>query len=282
VGPLTSVNENSVVCLHVESGRRVDRCAGPTALANGCHQFQVRPGVRAQTRSPWRSRRSMRLKLITCDLFEREVQAAAARSSNRIEVEFLRKVSHQTTETEMVRSLQLRVNRARRTLYHAVLVVTGSCEHGLSGLQARTIPLVLPRAKDCISLLLERTAPSALPAASGTWAQARGAWTGGSAARESMRPRLTHGAMPFKTPARRARRTWTADSLTESWKWREHLSRRGTGATWKSRPARQRLSLLEMLVEGYWNYDEFLVIPPGWQVRVNHDQGTIAAEPLPP
>jgi hypothetical protein len=42
-------------------------------------------------------------------------------------------------------------------------------------------------------------------------------------------------------------------------------------------PGRNR-SILQMLVEGYWNYEDFLVVPPGWQVLVKQPQGTIAAE----
>jgi hypothetical protein len=34
------------------------------------------------------------------------------------------------------------------------------------------------------------------------------------------------------------------------------------------------------LVEGYWNYADFLVVPPGWHVVVQDPQGTIAAQEL--
>jgi hypothetical protein len=36
-----------------------------------------------------------------------------------------------------------------------------------------------------------------------------------------------------------------------------------------------------MLVDGYWNYKDFLVVPQGWRVVVTDDDGTIAAEKAP-
>src|SRR5579862_8451433 len=101
----------------------------------------------------------MRLKLISCDIFERELQVACSQSTNHIEVDFLIQAPHQLSEHEMLACIQSRIDRVDRSLHHAVLLVAGSCKHGLTGLRARSIPLVLPRARDCISLLLEQHPP---------------------------------------------------------------------------------------------------------------------------
>jgi hypothetical protein len=36
-----------------------------------------------------------------------------------------------------------------------------------------------------------------------------------------------------------------------------------------------------MLMDGYWSYGQFLVVPPGWQVAAKDDAETITAEELP-
>ncbi len=42
-----------------------------------------------------------------------------------------------------------------------------------------------------------------------------------------------------------------------------------------------RLSLLEMIVEGHWNYPAFDVVPPGWQLVVDQNLRVIDTEEIP-
>jgi hypothetical protein len=224
----------------------------------------------------------MRLKLISCDVFEREVQAAAARSSNRIEIEFLPKAPHQLSHNEMLRTLQSLVRRARRSRFHAVLMVAGSCKHGLSGLRAGSIPLVLPRLNNCISLLIERNAPAELPlthCARGRGGRSLSGTTRASALRAPLPRQSTRDLLLTKTHVVPGRELVPVDSLAECSKWRAHL---GQGTAAPSRRAQPPGSILQMLLEGYWNYSDFLVVPPGWQVVVNSEEGDINAQPLPP
>src|SRR6516164_5079330 len=89
-------------------------------------------------------------------MFAREVKAVVDRSTNAVETELLPQALHQLTHYETVRVLQTMVDRPDRSQFHAVLLVCGSCQTNLAGLQARSIPLVLPRVKDCLSLLCEQ------------------------------------------------------------------------------------------------------------------------------
>jgi hypothetical protein len=96
----------------------------------------------------------MRLKLIACEIFYRELCAAIAQSINQIDVEFLPKGLHDIGQAGMSARLNEVLAAVDNSQYEAVLLGYALCSNGLLGLPARTIPLVVPRAHDCITLFL--------------------------------------------------------------------------------------------------------------------------------
>jgi hypothetical protein len=96
----------------------------------------------------------VRLKLIACEILYRELCAAIARSTNRIDVEFLPKGLHDMGTKGMSRRLQEVLADVDEKEYDAVLFGYALCSNGLVGLSAGSVPLVVPRAHDCISLFL--------------------------------------------------------------------------------------------------------------------------------
>ncbi len=96
----------------------------------------------------------MRLKLISCEIFYREMCHAVASSPNLIDIEFLPKGLHDIGSAPMLQRVQQTLDKVDESLYDAVIFGYGLCNNGLAGLRARTIPIVLPRAHDCITLFL--------------------------------------------------------------------------------------------------------------------------------
>jgi len=97
----------------------------------------------------------LRLKLISCEIFHREMCAVVARSPHQVDIEFMPKGLHDMPAADMLGRMQAAVDRsAQDGAYDAVLLGYALCNNGLSGLTARSVPLVLPRAHDCISLFL--------------------------------------------------------------------------------------------------------------------------------
>ena len=88
-----------------------------------------------------------RLKLISCEIFFREMEFLLERSPHAIDVEFLQKGLHDIPTEEMLKRIQAQVDAASEQDYDAVLLGYGLCNNGLVGLTARNIPLVLPRAR---------------------------------------------------------------------------------------------------------------------------------------
>jgi len=96
----------------------------------------------------------MKLKLISCEILYREMCASVARSPHLIDVEFMPKGLHDIAGKGMCERLQTALDRVDESIYDAVILGYALCGLGLEGLTARTKPLVLPRAHDCITLFL--------------------------------------------------------------------------------------------------------------------------------
>ncbi len=95
-----------------------------------------------------------RLKLISCEVFFRELVALVAESPHVIDIEFLQKGLHDIGAVNMMGRIQAAVDAVDSGLYEGILMGYGLCNNGLAGLTARAIPIVLPRANDCISLFM--------------------------------------------------------------------------------------------------------------------------------
>jgi len=93
-------------------------------------------------------------KLISCEIFYREMCAAVAHSPHRVDIEFLPKGLHDLPPGEMPSRVQAVIDAVPEGIYDAILLGYGLCNNGLAGIAARHCPLILPRAHDCITLFL--------------------------------------------------------------------------------------------------------------------------------
>ena len=96
----------------------------------------------------------MRLKLIACEVLFREMCHACAHAPHQVDLEFLPKGLHDLGGKPMAAKIQEAVDRTPEGVYQAILLGYGLCGNGLEGLTARHTRLVLPRAHDCIALLM--------------------------------------------------------------------------------------------------------------------------------
>lgn len=96
----------------------------------------------------------MRLKLISCEVFKREIDTLARKTPHRIEAEFLPLRMHDRGGKAMSREIQARIDAADVLTYDAILLGYALCGNGVIGLRAANMSLVVPRAHDCIALLM--------------------------------------------------------------------------------------------------------------------------------
>jgi hypothetical protein len=96
----------------------------------------------------------MRLAMIGCRLLIRELSDAIARSPHLVDAQFLPEGLHETGASTMRARLQEAIDALSCARYDAIALGYALCGNGLHGLVARQAPLVLPRAHDCIALLM--------------------------------------------------------------------------------------------------------------------------------
>lgn len=95
----------------------------------------------------------MRLHIIGCEVLARELYYCAATSPHIIDIRMLKRGLHNTPEV-LRAEIQKLVDEMSTDAVDAVCFGYGLCGNALAGVEARTVPLVLPRAHDCITLYL--------------------------------------------------------------------------------------------------------------------------------
>lgn len=95
------------------------------------------------------------LRLIACNVFQREACLCLARSPHVIDPVFL-EVGQHVNPDKLRESIQAEIDRTEESVkpYEAIVLLYGLCGNAGVGLRARSIPLVMPRAHDCCTLLL--------------------------------------------------------------------------------------------------------------------------------
>ncbi len=95
-----------------------------------------------------------RYLLIACEVLQRESFHCAANAKALVDIEFCSQGYHDLPCNDMCRRLQGRVDAADAKGYDAILLGFALCSNGILGLKAGRTPIVIPRAHDCITLLL--------------------------------------------------------------------------------------------------------------------------------
>lgn len=95
----------------------------------------------------------MRLKCIGCELLARPLYHAAVSSPHIVDFELLEKGLHDVSANLRVQ-LQTRINTVEAKKYDFILLAYGLCGLSLNGIKSASIPLVIPKAHDCITLFL--------------------------------------------------------------------------------------------------------------------------------
>lgn len=95
------------------------------------------------------------LKLISCNVFMREACWCIASSPHVIDPEFTELGEHSRTQA-LREIIQARIDAAENCgkQYEAILLLFGLCGNSVVGVQARKTQLIIPRAHDCCTILL--------------------------------------------------------------------------------------------------------------------------------
>jgi hypothetical protein len=246
----------------------------------------------------------LRLLVAGCPVLQREIELLAAASRNFITARWLEMGLHDRTSENLRAALQTLIDTGASGEFDAVVVAYGLCNRGIIGLAAKSLPVVIPRAHDCLGLLLGSSSGylAQLAAAPGTYFQSAGWLENSPLNGENSRPNFTFGPNSNVTRAALVEKYGeeNADFLLEQFagftrhyqrlafidtpvpaarKWegvaREIASQQG----WKFDRLPGDLGWLRRLLNAEWSEDEFLKLMPGQRVALRSDTHLIGAEP---
>jgi hypothetical protein len=246
----------------------------------------------------------MRLKLVSCEVLHREMCAVIARSPNEVDVEFLPKGLHDLGCLSMRKRLQEAIDHADPERYEAVLLGYALCGNGTAGLTARTLPLVIPRAHDCIALLMgsRERYQNYFEQNQGVYFRSTG-WlergqdleqetlrivrnkTGAGYTRDELVLRygeengqyLFDELNAYQTAYRQL--TYIATGLEPDDRFERQARQEAARKGWEFERVEGNLDLFERLLAGDWNEENFLIVPPGWRVTATYGSGILDKEP---
>lgn len=246
----------------------------------------------------------MRLKAIICQVFTREMEDVIARSKHTVDLEIIPMGLH-SHGAEMHTWLQERVDAADDAGYDAILLGYALCGRGTEGLRAGKTPLVLPRAHDCIGVLMggHRAFDSYFKEHPGTYFRSPG-WVEFQNAGTELEP-------PFASERRQFGERSTLKELVAEYgeengkflfeqfnAFRRHYSgltyislpvasdqasrsraqAEAAKEGWQFEEVKGTLRMLEQLVSGDWSGGEVLLVPPGAVIHARPGDAILEAE----
>ncbi|MBM3471999.1 MAG: DUF1638 domain-containing protein [Armatimonadetes bacterium] len=244
----------------------------------------------------------MRYQLIACEIMLREAALRAATSPNVIDLHFLTKGLHDNPDALRER-VQAKIDALDGQPHDAVILGYALCSNGAVGLQARSTPLIVPRAHDCITFFLGSKALYAQRHSEkpGTYYYTAG-WIERDAAHAERRPADGAGldqsfeALVAKYGEDNARflmdfqNQWISNYTTAAYIKTElghrpdveaEARRAAESHEWEFEIIEGSDRLIRALIDGAWNEEEFLVVPPGHRVVAAYDERIIGAEGPP-
>jgi hypothetical protein len=248
----------------------------------------------------------VRLKLISCEILYREICAAVARSRNQVDIEFLPKGLHDAGSAEMLSHVQRSVDgvEAGSINYDAICLGYGLCGNGMVGLTARSVPIVLPRAHDCITLFLGNRDryldyfnkhPGVYFMTTG-WIE-RG--DGSELTQLSLRKHglgMSYGELVAKYGEDNAKfleeqigqyavhyrqYTFIEMGMEPDDRFERCAIERASERGWKFEKIQGDMTLIHGLLDGNWDERDYVVVQPGQKVVARWDDHIIGTEPAP-
>jgi hypothetical protein len=232
-----------------------------------------------------------RLILVGCEVVTPEVEAFKEQSIHDIDIHYVDQGLHMVGQIKMPLELQKIIDEIDQTKYDAILLFYGLCNNGVVGLRA-SIPIIIPRAHDCITFFMGskekyRTYFDDNP---GTMFYASG-WNEVTA-RGSEELELDKMREKFIEDYGEDNAEYLMEVLGTPPKHYKQLAfiNTGTGDVEQFRSIAKKIadesnwvfdeyvgetSLFENFMNGEWNENDFLIVPPGKTIKPSYKEDIV-------
>jgi len=245
----------------------------------------------------------MRLKAIFCQVLTREMEAVVPRSAHTLDLESIPMGLH-SLGIEMRPHLQERIDAADPLGFDAILLGYALCGRGTEGLHAGRTQLVLPRAHDCIGLLMgsRHRHKAYFENHPGVYYRSPG-WVEFQTPDLKLQPAFAtqqnrlgeqssieefiarygekNGRFLFEKFSAFRRNysglTYISTGVASDEACRSQARAEAEKQGWAFDEVKGSLTLLERLVKGPWDAADFLVVPPGATIRATFDDSIVEA-----
>ena len=216
----------------------------------------------------------MRLKLLACEILHREITALAVNLPHQVDIEFLPQELHVIGRVCMKKRLTEYLATVDEDAYDAILLGFALCSNGIVGLSANKIPLVVPRAHDCITLFLgsRQRYQDHFFAHGGTYFLTTGWFEHNNAFDEEER----YGIDMLSYYSKIALIEMGVEPPGNTFE--QQAQKIAEERHWEYEKLTGDLSLLRRFINGNWNED-FLIVPPGKSIRASYDDDVIELAP---
>lgn len=248
----------------------------------------------------------MRIHIIACRVLTRELSWLAAKGPHMVEITWLPQGLHHTPD-ELRASVaaaieQIHENiRTEKLRYapDAIALGYGLCSNGVLGLETKDIPLIVPRTDDCIALLLgaQKRYLELFKTHGGTYWLSNG-WVESSAGtpeewHRRREKKLQQYAEQFDEDCAEYlmeqedlwirnynRCSFITTPVFDNPAYEEIAKVMAQENSWEFEKIEGSMRLMEKLVYGDWNDEEFCICPPYHRLVAAYDGTKMRAEPL--
>ncbi len=246
------------------------------------------------------------LMLIACRVFERELEVLARTAKTDLQIHYIEIGLHERSSHELGAALQLAVNTVPDDDVDVVGLAYGLCNRGIVGLKSHGHPLVIPRAHDCLGILLGSSQRylAEMDKQPGTYFQSAG-WIEHLPADRTLRPLSAGGVINASGMGNSMeeliakygeenakflveelanmtkhykRLAYISTPVKDGEKREQKACEIAASRGWNFERLPGDLGWLRRLVDGEWDDKEFLTVNPGQHVVLRYDEKIIGAE----